>query len=135
METKEFTHHSVNHLLSTVKHRKSSWLSRVCHHDTLAEIIPKVVVAEESRVNRGGATSRNGPASHCRRCCASRATEVDGRPLQRRRLVCRSTQRPPTTLGMHGCQQLMTVNGYRSCRVVVYNFSDHVNLVHSISRG
>ena len=50
-----------------------------------------IVVAEEDRVNHGGTTSRNGQASHCRRCCASQITEVDGRSLQRRCLS--STER------------------------------------------
>ena len=49
------------------------------------------VVAEEDRVNHGRTASSNEQASHCRRCCASQTTEIDGRPSQRRRLL--STQR------------------------------------------
>ena len=45
-----------------------------------------VVVAQEDRVNHGWTTSRNEQASHCCRCCVSQTTEVDGQPLQRRRL-------------------------------------------------
>ena len=37
-------------------------------------------------MNQGGTTSRDGQASHCRRCYASQTIEVDGRPLQWRRL-------------------------------------------------
>ena len=33
-----------------------------------------VVVAEEDCVTHGGTTSRNGQASHCRRCCAAQMT-------------------------------------------------------------
>ena len=36
------------------------------------------VVAEEDRVKHGRTTLRDGWASQCRHCCASRTTEVDG---------------------------------------------------------
>ena len=46
-----------------------------------------VIVAEEDRPNHREKTSRTGHASYCRRCCASQTTIVDGRPLQRKRLL------------------------------------------------
>ena len=36
--------------------------------------------------NQGKTKSKNGQTSHCRRCCASQTTEVDGWPLQRTHL-------------------------------------------------
>ena len=44
------------------------------------------VIAEKDRVNDGGTTRMNGQASRCRPCCASRTTEIEGRPSQRMRL-------------------------------------------------
>ena len=38
--------------------------------------------SQRKTVHYGGTTTRNGQASHSRRCCASQTTEVDGRPLQ-----------------------------------------------------
>ena len=75
-------------LLSIVHQRKLSLFGHVCHHKTLPNIIlhgtcigANVVVAEEDRLNHGGTTSRNGQASHSRRCFPSQTTEVDERPL------------------------------------------------------
>ena len=53
------------------------------------------VVTEEGQVNQEGTLSRNGQASHCRRCCASQTTGVD--PTQRRRLSDYSQRRPSVT--------------------------------------
>ena len=41
------------------------------------------VVAEEDFANLGRTTSKIGPASRCRHCCASQMTEVDGQSSQR----------------------------------------------------
>ena len=46
-----------------------------------------VVVGEKGRISYGATTSRNGQASHFRRCCASQTTEIDERTLQRMRLL------------------------------------------------
>ena len=65
-----------------------------------------IVIAENDCVNHGGTTSSNGEASHCRHCCASQLTKVNGRPLPAatvRRAVCQISlsEYPPTTLGRH----------------------------------
>ena len=56
-----------------------------------------VGVAEVNRVNHWNTTSRNGQASRCRHCCASRMTEADGRSSHRRHL-----SEYQTTLGRRG---------------------------------
>ena len=78
--------------LSTVKRCKLSRFGHVCRYDMLPKIIPqgtvdcRLVIAEEDLVNHGRTTSRNGQASICHHCCASRITEVDGQSWQRMRL-------------------------------------------------
>ena len=42
-----------------------------------------VVFVEDDLVNHGRITSRNGHASRCRHCCASRLTEVSGQSPER----------------------------------------------------
>ena len=49
--------------------------------------------------NHGGTRSRNGQASHCRRCCASQTTEVNGQSSQQRGL---SVGVSPTMSGRRG---------------------------------
>ena len=61
-----------------VKCHKLSWFGHVCRHDTLPtnhaynweQYNPRynIIVAEGNRVNHGNITSKNGQASHCRRC-------------------------------------------------------------------
>ena len=77
--------------MSTVTRRKWSWFGHVCRHDTLPKIINKeqwmVVVAEDDLVNHARTTPRNGQASRCRHCCASRMmTEVDEQSSQQMHL-------------------------------------------------
>ena len=62
-----------------------------------------VVVAEEDRANHVGTTSRNRQASHCRHCCASQTIEVDGQPVQRRRL----SEYPQRRLGITGFSHII----------------------------
>ena len=45
-----------------------------------------VVIAQEDLINHRSTTSRNGQASRCRHCCASRMTEVNGQSSQQMHL-------------------------------------------------
>ena len=73
-------------LLATIKRRKLSWFGHSvmirCLKSYTIGTVDGRVIGMENRVNRNGETTSI--ECHCRPCCASQTTEVDGRPSQRR---------------------------------------------------
>ena len=81
--TKDYAAYRISNFLLAVGRRRLSWFGRVCRHDSLPKIILQGTAIDDSRRNIGNCPFSDVVpfiANHCRRCCASQTTEVDGQP-------------------------------------------------------